>query len=157
MLNHVGSDTVKFMVNHSSTQANLWSLQLKVKKDDFPLLKVLAGALKARKNNIHVKTLLTICEGREGTELSDGDVLLFPEMITYIGLKESDINRFVDALFVKFVCFGYVTPSDVPELLDNHIVKGEIIDRIWRFYCDLSYAVDIGDISVIGPHVKYRY
>ncbi|KAJ0500744.1 putative thioredoxin-like ferredoxin, Thioredoxin-like superfamily [Helianthus annuus] len=28
--------------------------------------------------------------------------------------------------------YGYVTPSDVPELLDNHIVKGEIIDRIWR-------------------------
>nr|GEX02607.1 aspartic proteinase A1 [Tanacetum cinerariifolium] len=29
-------------------------------------------------------------------------------------------------------CFcvpGYVTPSDVPELLDNHIGKGEIIDR----------------------------
>nr|GEZ08318.1 altered inheritance of mitochondria protein 32-like [Tanacetum cinerariifolium] len=25
--------------------------------------------------------------------------------------------------------FGYVTPSDVPELLDNHIGKGEIIDR----------------------------
>ncbi|KAM0036049.1 putative thioredoxin-like ferredoxin, Thioredoxin-like superfamily [Helianthus debilis subsp. tardiflorus] len=118
MLNHVGSDTVKFMVNHSSTQANLWchkhyivSLQLKVKKDDFPLLKVLAGALKARKNNIPVKTLLTICEGREGTELSDGDVLLFPEMIRY----------------------GYVTPSDGPELLDNHIVNGEIIDRIWRY------------------------
>ncbi|KAJ0838864.1 hypothetical protein HanPSC8_Chr14g0599751 [Helianthus annuus] len=52
-------------------------------KDDFPLPKVLAGALEARKNDIHVKTLLTICEGREGTELSDGDVLLFPEMIKY--------------------------------------------------------------------------
>ncbi|KAF5781067.1 putative thioredoxin-like ferredoxin, Thioredoxin-like superfamily [Helianthus annuus] len=67
-----------------------------VRKDDFPLPKVLAGALKARKNDIPVK-------GREGIELSDGDG------------------------------YGYVTPSDVPELLDNHIVKGEIIDRIWRF------------------------
>ncbi|CAI9295341.1 unnamed protein product [Lactuca saligna] len=28
-------------------------------------------------------TLLTICEGREGTELSDGNVLLFPEMVKY--------------------------------------------------------------------------
>ncbi|KAF5814099.1 putative thioredoxin-like ferredoxin [Helianthus annuus] len=90
MLNHVGSDTVKFMVNHSSAQAMFWchkhyivSLQLKVKKDDFPLPKELAGALKARKNDIPMKTLLTICEGREGTELSDGDVLLFPEMIRY--------------------------------------------------------------------------
>ncbi|MFS7914099.1 putative thioredoxin-like ferredoxin [Helianthus anomalus] len=54
-----------------------------VMKDDFPLPKVLAGALEARKNDIHVKTLLTICEGREGTELSDGNVLLFPEMIKY--------------------------------------------------------------------------
>ncbi|KAJ0797268.1 putative thioredoxin-like ferredoxin [Helianthus annuus] len=54
-----------------------------LEKDDFPLPKVLAGALKARKNDIHVKTLLTISEGREGTELSDGDVLLFPEMIKY--------------------------------------------------------------------------
>ncbi|KAJ0939916.1 putative thioredoxin-like ferredoxin [Helianthus annuus] len=54
-----------------------------LEKDDFPLPKVLAGALKAPKNDIHVKTLLTICEGREGTELSDGDVLLFPEMIKY--------------------------------------------------------------------------
>ncbi|KAJ0703470.1 putative thioredoxin-like ferredoxin, Thioredoxin-like superfamily [Helianthus annuus] len=134
--------------------------------------KVLAGALKARKNDIPVKTLLTICKGREGTELSDGDV----------GLKESDINSFVDEVVVNrklwsagvqetmtgshvFVCshssrdkrcgfcgpilikkfkeeaelrgldnvYGCVTPSDVPELLDNHIVKGEIIDRIWRY------------------------
>ncbi|MFS7907057.1 putative thioredoxin-like ferredoxin, Thioredoxin-like superfamily [Helianthus anomalus] len=143
-----------------------------VRKNDFSLPKVLAGALKARKNDIPVKTLLTICKGREGTELSDGDV----------GLKESDINSFVDEVVVNrklwsagvqdtmtgshvFVCshssqdkrcgfcgpilikkfkeeaelreldnvYGYVTPSDVPELLDNHIVKGEIIDRIWRF------------------------
>ncbi|MFS8004084.1 putative thioredoxin-like ferredoxin, Thioredoxin-like superfamily [Helianthus anomalus] len=77
-----------------------------VRKDDFPLPKVLAGALKARKNDIPVK-------GREGMELSDGDGLLFPYMIRYR--------------------YGYVTPSDVPELLDNHIVKSEIIDRIWRF------------------------
>ncbi|KAF5755171.1 putative thioredoxin-like ferredoxin, Thioredoxin-like superfamily [Helianthus annuus] len=189
----------------------LWPSRVE-SSDAHPLPKVLAGALKARKNDIPVKTLLTICEGREGTELSDGDVLLFPEMIKYRGLKESDINTFVDEVVVNrklwsagvqetmtgshvFVCshssrdkrcgfcgpilikkfkeeaelrgldnvsvtacshvgghkyagnliiysvqdkkvcghwYGYVTPSDVPELLDNHIVKGEIIDRIWR-------------------------
>ncbi|PWA43586.1 sucrase/ferredoxin-like family protein [Artemisia annua] len=179
-----------------------------------PLPKALAGALRARKNDIPVKTLLTICEGGEGegSELCDGDVLLFPEMIKYRGLKESDIKSFVEEVIVNrkpwsagiqetmtgshvFVCshssrdkrcgycgpilikkfkeeaelrglenvsvtacshvgghkyagnliiysvrdtkvsghwYGYVTPNDVPELLDNHIGKGEIIDRIWR-------------------------
>ncbi|CAN6702775.1 unnamed protein product [Malus baccata var. baccata] len=28
--------------------------------------------------------------------------------------------------------YGYVTPDDVPELLDQHIGKGEIIERLWR-------------------------
>ncbi|KAI3665984.1 hypothetical protein L6452_44622 [Arctium lappa] len=180
--------------------------------DSHPLPKLLAGALKARKNDIPVKTLLTICEGREDTELSDGDVLLFPEMVKYRGLKESDITSFVDEVIVRvkpwstgvqetmtgshvFVCahnnrdrrcgvcgpilikkfkeeaelrglenvsvsacshvgghkyagnliiysvqdekvcghwYGYVTPNDVPALLDQHIGKGEIIERIWR-------------------------
>ncbi|MFS7927820.1 putative thioredoxin-like ferredoxin [Helianthus anomalus] len=77
MLNHVGSDVVKFMVNHSSSQAMFCFC------DEFPPPNVLVGALKARKNDIPMKSLLTICEGREGTELSDGDVLLFPEMIRY--------------------------------------------------------------------------
>ncbi|KAE8021479.1 hypothetical protein FH972_007364 [Carpinus fangiana] len=28
--------------------------------------------------------------------------------------------------------YGYVTPDDVPALLDQHIGKGEIIERLWR-------------------------
>ncbi|RXH89385.1 hypothetical protein DVH24_031742 [Malus domestica] len=28
--------------------------------------------------------------------------------------------------------YGYVTPEDVPELLDHHIRKGWIIERLWR-------------------------
>jgi len=28
--------------------------------------------------------------------------------------------------------YGYVTPEDVPELLDQHVAKGVIIDRLWR-------------------------
>ncbi|KAK9052394.1 hypothetical protein SSX86_029023 [Deinandra increscens subsp. villosa] len=190
---------------------DLWPSRVE-SSDSHPFPKNLAGALKARKNDIPVKTLLTICEGREGTELSNGDVLLFPEMVKYRGLKEADINSFVDEVIVNrkqwsigvqetmtgshiFVCahssrdkrcgfcgpilikkfkeeaelrgldnvsvsacshvgghkyagnliiysvrdkkvcghwYGYVTPSDVPELLDNHIGKGEIINRIWR-------------------------
>ncbi|GMP30229.1 hypothetical protein CsSME_00004990 [Camellia sinensis var. sinensis] len=51
--------------------------------DSDPLPKLLSGALKARKNDLNVKTRLTICEGRDGTEFSDGDVLIFLEMIKY--------------------------------------------------------------------------
>lgn len=29
--------------------------------------------------------------------------------------------------------YGYVTPDDVPALLDQHIGKGEIIEHLWRF------------------------
>ncbi|XP_058188169.1 altered inheritance of mitochondria protein 32-like [Rhododendron vialii] len=182
--------------------------------DSDPLPKLLSGALKTRKNEIGVKTRLTVCEGREGTEFSDGDVLIFPEMIKYRGLKDSDVDSFVEDVIVSgkpwasgvpevlagshvFVCahanrdkrcgvcgpvliekfeeeietrglkdqvfvsacshigghkyagniiifspdaegkiaghwYGYVTPDDVPEMLDQHIGKGEIIDRLWR-------------------------
>ncbi|KAK9067324.1 hypothetical protein SSX86_014650 [Deinandra increscens subsp. villosa] len=182
--------------------------------DSDPFPKRLAGALKDRKNDIAVKTLLTICESGGGTGLSDGDVLIFPDMIKYRGLEESNIDSFVEEVLVNgkpwasgteeavtgsyvFVCahnsrdkrcgvcgpvlieklngeievrglkdevfvsacshvgghkyagnliiystdqdgkvsghwYGYVTPNDVPELLDQHIKKGEIIERIWR-------------------------
>ncbi|KAL5699968.1 hypothetical protein ACHQM5_025477 [Ranunculus cassubicifolius] len=34
--------------------------------------------------------------------------------------------------------YGYVTPEDVPVLLEQHIGKGEIIDRLWRGQMGLS-------------------
>ncbi|GMI86888.1 hypothetical protein like AT5G40510 [Hibiscus trionum] len=178
--------------------------------EDDQLPKLLSSALKSRKNDIPVKTLLTVIEG----EQSDGDVLIFPEMIKYKGLTETDVDGFVEDVLVNgnpwasgvsetftgsyvFVCahgnrdkrcgvcgpilieklneeivlrgledqvsvsacshigghkyagnliifspdsegkiaghwYGYVTPEDVPELLDQHIAKGKIIDRLWR-------------------------
>ncbi|KAM1665610.1 hypothetical protein ACFX1X_045340 [Malus domestica] len=188
-----------------------WPWRIEGSESD-PLPKFFASALKARKNDITVKMLLTVIEGREGTEFSDGDVLIFPQMIKYRGLKESDVDSFVDDVLVNrkpwafgvqepwtgshvFVCahcsgeewnrdsarvlidkfeeeaelrgltnkvfvtacyhtgghngnlliycpgsdgsitghwYGYVTPYDVPELLDQHIGKGEIIERLWR-------------------------
>ncbi|CAL5370506.1 unnamed protein product [Camellia sinensis] len=69
--------------------------------DSDPLPKLLSGALKARKNDLNVKTRLTICEGRDGTEFSDGDVLIFPEMIKYRGLKDSDVDNFVEDVLVN--------------------------------------------------------
>ncbi|KAJ4729300.1 altered inheritance of mitochondria protein 32-like [Melia azedarach] len=156
-------------------------------------------------------TKMTVCAGGEGT---DGDVLIFPDMIEYKGLKESEVDSFVEEVLVNgkpwdsgvqevltgshvFVCahgnrdrrcgvcgpalieklkeeiesrglkdqifvspcshvgghkyagniiiyspdsegkimghwYGYVTPDDVPALLDQHIAKGEIIERLWR-------------------------
>ncbi|XWS30404.1 hypothetical protein CRYUN_Cryun24cG0114500 [Craigia yunnanensis] len=180
----------------------------RVEEDHLP--KLLSSALKSRKNDIPVKTLLTVIEG----EGSDGDMLIFPEMIKYKGLMDSDVDGFVEDVLVNgkpwasgvqetftgsyvFVCahgnrdkrcgvcgpaliqklneeielrglkdqvfvsacshigghkyagnliifspdsegkimghwYGYVTPDDVPELLDQHIAKREIIERLWR-------------------------
>ncbi|XP_062105677.1 altered inheritance of mitochondria protein 32 [Humulus lupulus] len=196
---------------HKNPEA--WASRVEDSESD-PLPKLLSSALKARKNDITLKTRLTICEGREGTEFSDGDVLIFPEMVKYRSLKDSDVDSFVEDVLVNgltwtsrvqevltgsfvFVCshgnrdkrcgvcgpvliekfkeeiksrglsyqvvvnacshigghkyagnliiyspgldgkvtghwYGYVTPEDVPELLDQHIAKGEIIERLWR-------------------------
>jgi hypothetical protein len=182
--------------------------------DSDPLPKLLSSALKARKNEIPLKTNLTVYEGREGTEFSDGDLLILPEMIKYRCLKDSEVDSFVEDVLVNgkpwasgvpevltgshvFVCahgsrdrrcgvcgpvlieklneeiefrglkdqvfvnacshigghkyagnviiyspgqdekimghwYGYVTPDDVPALLDQHIGKGEIITHLWR-------------------------
>ncbi|XP_004489235.1 altered inheritance of mitochondria protein 32 [Cicer arietinum] len=182
--------------------------------DDDPLPKRIATTWKARKNDIVVKTKITVCEAREEDGFSDGDVLIFPEMIKYKGLEESNVDSFFNDVVVSgnswgggvqgvitgsyiFVCahgsrdvrcgvcgpvlinklneeiqlrglkdqisvmacshvgghkyagnlitfspgsdgkimghwYGYVTPNDVPALLDQHIAKGEIIQKLWR-------------------------
>jgi hypothetical protein len=166
------------------------------------------------------ETRLTICEGHDGTETSNGDVLIFPDMIRYRRLTHFDVETFVEEVLVKdgewlpgnpellkgsyvFVCshgsrdrrcgvcgpslvsrfreelefhglqgkvsispcshigghkyagnviiyrsninrevtghwYGYVTPEDVPILLEQHINKGEIVDRLWRGEMGLS-------------------
>lgn len=190
-----------------------WPPQVEAAEFD-RLPRLLAAALKARKNETPRRTRLTICEGRDGTETSNGDVLIFPDMIRYKGLTHFDVDTFVEEVIVKdtewlsgnpeiltgshiFVCahtsrdrrcgvcgpalirrlrediesrglkghvsvspcshigghkyagnliiygpnadgevtghwYGYVTPDDVPILLDQHIGKGEVVDRIWR-------------------------
>ncbi|XP_030544807.2 altered inheritance of mitochondria protein 32 [Rhodamnia argentea] len=187
----------------------------KVEDADTEMLpKLLGVALKARKNDIPVKTRLTICGGCSGIECSDGDVLIFPDMIKYKGLTESGVDSFVEDVLVNgkpwasgvpeaftgshvFVCahgsrdrrcgvcgpplieklneeielrglkdqvfvspcshigghkyagnlivfspdsagtitghwYGYVTPDDVPEVLEQHIGQGKVIERLWR-------------------------
>ncbi|KAG6741777.1 hypothetical protein POTOM_055056 [Populus tomentosa] len=50
-----------------------------VEEDDLP--KLVSTVLKTCKDDITVKTKVTICEGGEGTEFENGDVLIFPDMI----------------------------------------------------------------------------
>ena len=190
-----------------------WPAKIESSESDL-LPYLLFRALKNQKDNIALKTRLTVCEGIEGTEFVDGDVLIFPEMIKYRGLKESDVDGFVEDVIVKgkpwasgvpevlagshvFVCahasrdmrcgvcgpaliekfkeeidsrglkdqvfvsgcshvgghkyagnliifsadaegkiaghwYGYAKPDDVAAFLDQHIAKGEIIERLWR-------------------------
>lgn len=37
-----------------------------------------------------------------------------------------------------WICYryGYVTPDDVPEVLDQQIINGQVVDRLWR--CAIS-------------------
>ncbi|CAL9248378.1 unnamed protein product [Arabidopsis halleri] len=169
-----------------------------------------AKSFKDRKADFGVETKLTVCGGGE----SDGDVLIFPEMVRYNAIQDTDVDAFVEDVLVKgkpwtsgvqeelsgsfvFVCahgsrdkrcgvcgpvlmekfeqeigsrglsdkifvlpcshigghkyagnlivfspdsagnvsghwYGYVTPDDVPAMLDQHIAKGEIIQNLSR-------------------------
>ncbi|KAG0468911.1 hypothetical protein HPP92_018239 [Vanilla planifolia] len=178
------------------------------------LPRLFSAVLAAKKGEMKKRTRLTICEGEDGTESSNGDVLIFPDMIRYRRLTHFDVEHLVEEVLVKetqwlpgavetltgsfvFVCahgtrdrrcgvcgpvlirkfkeeinsrglqgqvsvsacshigghkyagnviifsssasgevtghwYGYVTPVDVPLLLDQHIGKGEIVDYLWR-------------------------
>ncbi|KAL9259171.1 hypothetical protein AKJ16_DCAP11297 [Drosera capensis] len=170
------------------------------------LPRLLAAAVAARKGGMRKEvstglsfasqTRLTICEGRDGTETSNGDVLIFPDMIRYRRLTHFDVDTFVEEHpgtpeKLKgshiFVCchgsrdrrsvyvdlpsslhskkrlhlavfkessplvlaltlvdismpemYGYVAPEDVPLLLEQHIIKGEIVEHLWRGQLGLS-------------------
>ncbi|KAF5175996.1 Sucrase/ferredoxin-like family protein [Thalictrum thalictroides] len=180
-----------------------------------PLPGQFALSLKSRKDDIQRKTRFTVIEGKSEAGYSDGDVLIFPEMIKYKNLTHETVNGFVEDVLVKgtnwtvgsspekltgfhvFVCahanrdkrcgvcgpvlveklkeeielrglkdqilvspcshigghkyagnvivfgpnseekvmghwYGYVTPEDIPLLLDQHIGKGQVIEHLWR-------------------------
>ncbi|XP_010251074.1 PREDICTED: uncharacterized protein LOC104593090 isoform X2 [Nelumbo nucifera] len=194
------------------------------------LPRLLAAVLKSRKNDIRGQTRLALCEGRDGTESSNGDILIFPEMVRYRGLTHFDVDNFVEDVLVKgtawasgvsealtgyhvFVCchgsrdrrcgvcgpvlvdkfkeeielrglkdqvfvspcshvgghkyagnliifsqdsegkvsghwYGYVTPDDVPTLLDQHIAKGEIVEKLWRGQMGSSKERKVDDLKL---------
>lgn len=178
------------------------------------LPRLLSATLAARKGDMNKETRLTICEGRDGTETSNGDVLIFPDMTRYRRLTHFDVDTFVEEVLIKdvewlpgnpeklkgsyiFICchgsrdrrcgvcgpplvarfkeevelrglqgkvsvspcshvgghkyagnviifgrsvsgevtghwYGYVTPDDVASLLEQHIMRGEIVEWLWR-------------------------
>ncbi|KAK8602749.1 hypothetical protein V6N13_084952 [Hibiscus sabdariffa] len=216
------SGTVQFYDRHvflCYKSPSVWPPRIEAAEFD-RLPRLLSAAVLVRKTDMVKETRLTICEGHDGTETSNGDVLIFPDMIRYRRLTHFDVDTFVEEVLVKngewlpgtpeklqgsfvFVCshgsrdrrcgvcgpplvsrfkeeivlhglqgrvsvspcshigghkyagnviifgsningevtghwYGYVTPDDVPTLLEWHIGKGEIIDALWRGQMGLS-------------------
>ncbi|XVF33857.1 hypothetical protein REPUB_Repub18cG0008000 [Reevesia pubescens] len=216
------SATVQFHQRHvflCYKNPSVWPARIEAAEFD-RLPRLLSATVLARKTDMKKETRLTICEGHDGTETSNGDVLIFPDMIRYRKLTHFDVDTFVEEVLVKdgewlpgtpeklegsfiFVCshgsrdrrcgvcgpslvsrfkeeielyglqgrvsvspcshigghkyagnviifgsningevtghwYGYVTPDDVPTLLEWHIGKGEIIDLLWRGQMGLS-------------------
>ncbi|XP_020207129.1 altered inheritance of mitochondria protein 32 [Cajanus cajan] len=91
-----------------------WPSRIEASDSD-PLPKRVAAAFKARKNDITVKTKITVCEAREEAGFSDGDVLIFPEMIKYRGLEESNVDSFFEDVLIN----GKPWSAGVPEVLSG--------------------------------------
>ncbi|KAL6912212.1 hypothetical protein ACP4OV_001017 [Aristida adscensionis] len=72
--------------------------------------RLLAASIKARKGDLKKSTILTICE-EDGTESSNGDVLIFPDMIRYKGLTHFDVDNFVEEVLVKDTEWPHGSPE----------------------------------------------
>lgn len=71
----------------------------KADKDSLP--GILAAALKSHAHKTPIKTRLTICGAPFGTDSSDGDVFVFPEMVRYRGLTNNDADKFAEDVLVN--------------------------------------------------------
>jgi (2Fe-2S) ferredoxin len=40
--------------------------------------------------------------------------------------------------------YGYVTPEDIPRLVENHLVEGQIVTDLWRGRMGMIPEVQIG-------------
>ncbi|KAM7250302.1 hypothetical protein ACFE04_022185 [Oxalis oulophora] len=79
---------------------SVWPTRIEASEFD-RLPRLLSAAVSARKNHMKKETRLTICEGHDGTETSNGDVLIFPDMIRYRRLTHFDVDTFVEEVLVK--------------------------------------------------------
>ncbi|KAL2475992.1 Sucrase/ferredoxin-like family protein [Abeliophyllum distichum] len=143
------------------------------------LPRLLAAALTARKADMKRQTRLTICEGHDGTETSNGDVLIFPDMIRYRRLTHFDVDTFVEEVFVKdgewlhgspealrgwyiFVCChgardrrcGICGPSVISRCKDemeSRGLQGKVSVSPCSHIGGHKYA---GNVIIFGPNVK---
>ncbi|KAL3851121.1 hypothetical protein ACJIZ3_013003 [Penstemon smallii] len=143
------------------------------------LPRLLAAALAARKPHIKRQTRLTICEGHDGTETSNGDVLIFPDMIRYRRLTHFDVDTFVEEVLVKdgewlpgspealrgwyiFVCChgsrdrrcGVCGPSIISKFKDeieSRCLQGKVSVSPCSHIGGHKYA---GNVIIFGPNMK---
>ncbi|XP_040376579.1 uncharacterized protein LOC102704032 [Oryza brachyantha] len=95
--------TVQFHERHvflCYKSPEVWPSHVEAAESD-RLPRLLAAAIKTHKSDLKKKTKLTICEGEDGTESSNGDVLIFPDMVRYRGLTHFDVDNFVQEVLVK--------------------------------------------------------
>ncbi|XP_010450234.1 PREDICTED: LOW QUALITY PROTEIN: altered inheritance of mitochondria protein 32-like [Camelina sativa] len=99
------SGTVQFYERHvflCYKKPSVWPVRIEASEFD-RLPRLLSSAVSARKSSMTKETLLTICEGHDGTETSNEDVLIFPDMIRYRRLTHFDVDTFVEEVLVKGV------------------------------------------------------
>ncbi|KAG4399950.1 hypothetical protein GLYMA_08G331532v4 [Glycine max] len=145
------------------------------------LPRYLHAAINARKPHIKKETCLTICEGHDGTETSNGDVLIFPDMIRYRRLTHFDVETFVEEVLVKegewlpgnpeslkasyvFVCshgsrdrrcgvFGPILVSRFREEIELHGLQGKVLISSCSHIGGNKYA---GNVIIFGSSIKYQ-
>ncbi|OWM81376.1 hypothetical protein CDL15_Pgr007414 [Punica granatum] len=95
--------TVQFYERHvflCYKNPRVWPPRIEAAEFD-RLPRLLSAAVSAHKADMKRETRLTICEGHDGTETSNGDVLIFPDMIRYRRLTHFDVDTFVEEVLVK--------------------------------------------------------
>ncbi|CAB4281848.1 unnamed protein product [Prunus armeniaca] len=95
--------TVEFYQRHvflCYKNPQVWPPRIEAAEFD-RLPRLLYAAVMARRGDMKKETRLTICEGHDGTETSNGDVLIFPDMIRYRRLTHFDVDTFVEEVLVK--------------------------------------------------------
>ncbi|CAB79517.1 sucrase-like protein [Arabidopsis thaliana] len=135
--------TVQFYERHvflCYKKPSVWPARIEAAEFD-RLPRLLSAAVSARKGSMKKETRLTICEGHDGTETSNGDVLIFPDMIRYRRLTHFDVETFVEEVLVKD---GEWLPGN-PELL-----KGSYV-----FVC--SHGSRDRRCGVCGPSLVSRF
>ncbi|XP_027337453.1 altered inheritance of mitochondria protein 32-like [Abrus precatorius] len=143
------------------------------------LPRLLYAAINARKADIKKEICLTICEGNDGTETSNGDVLIFPDMIRYRRLTHFDVETFVEEVLVKegewlpgnpeslkasyvFVCshgsrdrrcgvFGPVLVSRFREAIELHGLQGKVLISPCSHIGEHKY---VGNVIIFGSSIN---